>query len=83
MGKITAMSLIKIESKKSAESLAELKKVKQIKNIIFLTGEFDGILEIEVDTMEELYQAFFDNIDKIEGIKETNTHVVMKKFILQ
>jgi DNA-binding Lrp family transcriptional regulator len=80
MGKIKALSLIRIQSKYSEKVIESLRKIEEIDSITLLTGEFDGILEIKIEEMEELYKIF-EKIDKIEGINETNTHVVMKEFI--
>ena len=56
----------------------ELKKIPQIKKVMSLTGDFDVLAEIEVETSEELYEIFSEKIDMIEGIIASNTHVVMK-----
>ncbi|TFG16192.1 MAG: Lrp/AsnC family transcriptional regulator [Promethearchaeota archaeon] len=56
----------------------ELKEIPQIKKVMSLTGDFDVLAEIEVETSEELYEIFSEKIDMIEGIIASNTHVVMK-----
>ncbi len=40
----------------------------------------DVLAEIVVDSTEELYEVFSTKIDLIEGIKETNTHLVMNSW---
>ncbi|MHA1821792.1 MAG: Lrp/AsnC ligand binding domain-containing protein [Promethearchaeota archaeon] len=80
MPKIIALSLIKIEPKKLKNVVEQLKNIKLIKRITLLTGEFDGILEIHIDDMDELFEFFASKIDTIDGIKTTNTHIVMKRF---
>ncbi len=46
-----------------------------------LTGDYDVLAEIVVETPEELYKIFADKIDMIQGIEASNTHMVMKEFI--
>ena len=46
-----------------------------------VTGEFDGVVEVEVDSMDELYETF-NKIDGIEGIKNYTSHIVVKRFDL-
>jgi DNA-binding Lrp family transcriptional regulator len=46
-----------------------------------LTGDYDILAEIEVESSEELFELFAKKIDVIEGIVNTNTHVVMKEFM--
>jgi DNA-binding Lrp family transcriptional regulator len=77
---IRALSLFKIEQKKFQLVIDDLRKIPQISKITLLTGDFDGILEIKINDMEELFNLFVAKIDNIDGIKETNTHVIMKEF---
>ena len=58
--------------------IEEIKTIPQIKKVMSLTGEYDLLAEIEVDSSEELYEIFSEKIDMIEGIIASNTHVVMK-----
>jgi DNA-binding Lrp family transcriptional regulator len=60
--------------------IEELKKIEQIKKIMSLTGDYDLLAEIEVETSEELFEIFANQIDLIEGITQSNTHVVMKSW---
>ena len=58
--------------------IEEIKTIPQIKKVMSLTGDYDLLAEIEVDTTEELYEIFSEKIDVIDGIVASNTHVVMK-----
>ncbi len=60
--------------------IEELKEIEQIKKIMSLTGDYDLLAEIEVETSEELFDIFANQIDLIEGIVQSNTHVVMKSW---
>lgn len=60
--------------------IEELKKIRQIKKIMSLTGDYDLLAEIEVETSEELFDVFANQIDLIEGIVQSNTHVIMKSW---
>jgi len=60
--------------------IEELKKIDQIKKIMSLTGDYDLLAEIEVETSEELFDIFANQIDLIEGIVQSNTHVIMKSW---
>ena len=63
-----------------ANVIEALKNVPEITKVFSLTGEYDILAEIEVDYTEQLYEAFAKYIDPIEGIINTNTHVVMKSY---
>ncbi|MFX0019574.1 MAG: Lrp/AsnC family transcriptional regulator [Promethearchaeota archaeon] len=78
---IKAIILCKLGISVIKPVIEELKKVPQITKIMSLTGDYDVLAEIVVETPEELYQIFADKIDMIQGIEESNTHMVMKEFI--
>ena len=73
-----AIILCKLGIKVIKKVIEELKAIPQIKKVMSLTGDFDVMAEIEVETSEELYEIFSEKIDMIEGIIASNTHVVMK-----
>ncbi|NHJ22346.1 MAG: Lrp/AsnC family transcriptional regulator [Candidatus Lokiarchaeota archaeon] len=58
--------------------IEEIKAIPQIKKVMSLTGDYDLLAEIEVESTEELYEIFSEKIDVIDGIIASNTHVVMK-----
>lgn len=73
-----AIILCKLGTNVIKKVIDELKTIPQIKKVMSLTGDFDILAEIEVETSEELYEIFSEKIDLIEGIIASNTHVVMK-----
>jgi DNA-binding Lrp family transcriptional regulator len=77
---VRAITLCKLEMSVSKKVIEELRKIPQIKKIMSLTGDYDILAEIEVETPEELYEIFANNIDLIEGITVSNTHVIMKSW---
>jgi DNA-binding Lrp family transcriptional regulator len=79
MEKITALMFIHLVHERFEEVREKVQELPQIRRYSVVTGEYDGVIEIEVNTMSELYELY-KKIDKIEGIKSTNTHIVMKRF---
>jgi len=77
---IKAIVFIKLEVNAMTKVIEKLKTIPQIKKLMSLTGAYDAIAEIETDTSDELYEIFSEKIDLIEGIIDTNTHVVMKSW---
>jgi len=78
---IKAIILCKLGISVIKPVIDELKKVPQIIKIMSLTGDYDVLAEIVVETPEELYEIFANKIDMIQGIESSNTHMVMKEFI--
>ena len=77
---IRAIIFCKIEHKAMIQVIESFKKIPEIKKVFSLTGEYDILAEIEVDNMDQLYEAFSKRIDPIEGVINTNTHVIMASF---
>lgn len=69
-----------IEHDAMVKVIEQFKKIPEIKRIMSLTGDYDVLAEIETETTDELYDAFANKIDKIEGIINTNTHIIMKEW---
>ena len=63
-----------------AKVIEQLNEISEIKKVFSLTGDYDVAAEIEVESTDELYDSFANKIDHIDGIVETNTHVIMKSW---
>lgn len=77
---IKALIFCQVYHKAMVKVIEEFEKIPEIKKIFSLTGDYDILAEIEVDSSDELYDAFAKKIDPIEGIVKTNTHVIMKSW---
>ena len=77
---LKAAIFIQVNHNAMAKVIEEFNKIPEIKKVFALTGDYDILAEIEVENTDELYNAFSKKIDTIEGIINTNTHVIMKAF---
>ena len=75
---IKALIFCKVEHMAMVEVLEEFKKIPEIKRVFSLTGDYDVLAEIVVESSEELFDSFAKKIDPIPKIIKTNTHMVMK-----
>jgi DNA-binding Lrp family transcriptional regulator len=73
-----AIILCKLGINAIRKVIEELKEIPEIRKVMSLTGDYDVLAEIEVETSEELYDIFSEKIDLIDGIIASNTHVIMK-----
>ncbi len=80
---ITAFCYIQVKPTTGHDSLEDfldiIRKFPQIKRYSVVTGESDGILEIEVEKISQIYDLFVE-LEKIESILATKTHIVVKEF---
>ena len=63
-----AVILIKLGISVINKVIEELKVIPHITKVMSLTGDYDVLAEIEVETSEELYEIFSERIDMIDGI---------------
>ena len=78
---VKAIIFCQVEHKAMTKVIEQFEKIPEIKKVFSLTGDYDLLAEIEVESTDELYESFANKIDLIDGINITNTHVVMKEFI--
>ena len=73
-----AIILCKLGISVISKVIDELKEIPKITKVMSLTGDFDVLAEIEVESSEELFDIFANKIDLIDGILSSNTHLIMK-----
>ena len=73
-----AIMLCKLGISVISKVIDELKEIPHITKVMSLTGDYDVLAEIEVESSEELYEIFANKIDLIDGIISSNTHLIMK-----
>jgi len=76
--KVRAYVLMTVEIGKTDSVLEELRHIDEAVRIAVTTGEYDIVILVEVDTLEDLYDITVRRMHKIPGIAETTTAVVEK-----
>jgi DNA-binding Lrp family transcriptional regulator len=79
MVKIIAFSFLKISKGHLNNVVESIKDIPQLKKLYVLTGDYDALLEFEVEDPQELFDIWVSKLDQTEGITETNTHIAMKQ----
>ncbi len=77
---IKALIFCQVKHKALNKVIEEFNKIPEIKKVFSLTGDYDVLAEIVVESSDELYDSFAKKIDLIDGINLTNTHVVMRSW---
>jgi len=75
---VTAYILARIKPNHDREVLEKVRKLPQVKDAITVYGEYDLIMKIEVESLDELDAFIFDVIRAIDGIKSTTTLLTTK-----
>ena len=75
---VQILSFMKVELGKALQVVEELRKIPQVKEMSYITGDYDLVMRIEGESSEELHQLFIKQIDKIEAVSEINSHLLVK-----
>jgi len=70
---VTSYTLARVDPAKDAMVYHEVKKLESVKEVITTYGEYDLIIKVEVDSLEELDNFVFHKLRIIEGIASTTT----------
>ena len=65
----------------SDNALKEMRKLERVEKISVVAGEYDVVVRVRVETLEELLEVTND-IQMIEGVTKTTTQVIEKEIAL-
>ena len=78
---INAYILLSMRTGNSDNALKEMRKLERVEKISVVAGEYDVVVRVRVETLEELLEVTND-IQMIEGVTKTTTQVIEKEIAL-
>jgi DNA-binding Lrp family transcriptional regulator len=78
---IIAYIMISLQPGNTEKAIKEIRKIENIAKISIIAGDYDIIVRVEVDDLEELLTAT-DKIQMISAVRKTTTQVVEKEITL-
>ena len=78
---VSAYIFFIVDLGKTQEVVNALREIPNIVNVAVVTGEYDIVVRIIVENLEELFHVTTDKIHMIEGISETQTSVIEKEVL--
>ena len=75
---VAAYILVNVAVGRIQSVIDKLKEIEGVRVVSFTAGQYDVIVRVEVETLEDLFYLT-ERIHEIEGIERTNTHVVEKE----
>jgi DNA-binding Lrp family transcriptional regulator len=63
------------------KALEKMSKYKQIEKISVIAGQYDIIIRVSIENLEELLKLT-NNIQMINGVEKTTTQIIEKEIIL-
>ena len=70
---ITSYTLARILPAKDEETYRIVKTFPEVKEIILTYGEYDLIIKVEINSLEELDQFIFNKLRTTDGVEATTT----------
>ncbi len=75
-----AFVLVKVEKNAGPMVIRRLKEIKEIREIFMITGPFDLLVVIETSSYERIGEIIVEEVQKIKGIKNTQTLMAFKTY---
>lgn len=77
---ITAIVLIKTDVARIPEVAETLAALDGVSEVYSITGEYDLVAMVRVHRHEELAEVIPGRLNKVEGIKNTETHIAFRTY---
>jgi len=78
---INAYILTMMQPGKSEKAIKEMRKIDHIAKISIVAGEYDIVVRVQVESLENLLTVT-DKIHMIDGVTKTTTQVIEKEITL-
>jgi len=72
----TGYILFSLKPGMKKDFITKVKKIKAAKEASITIGIWDAIVKIETESMEELENIYFNEIDRIDSITNSRLHIV-------
>jgi len=70
---ITSYTLVRVLPAKDKETYAKVKSFEEVKDVILTYGEYDLILKIESNSLDDLDNFIFNKLRTTDGVASTTT----------
>ena len=78
---INAYILIAMRPGNSDKPIKDMRKLKNVEKISVVAGEYDIVIRVQVENLEELLEVT-NEIQMVDGVKKTTTQVIEKEIAL-
>lgn len=75
---VTAYVMLNIKAGEITPVIDEIAKIEVVKRAYPITGDYDALLEIEVEKPKMVEELVINKIQKIASVEKTKTHIAFK-----
>ncbi len=76
---VSAYTLMRVEHSKLEKLAANMKKMRFVKEVTPVYGEYDIIVKTETNSIEELNLFIYNELRKIRGLTATTTMITLRQ----
>jgi len=77
---ISAYIFLKVKPNKDREVIGKIRKLSKVKEVTSVYGEYDLIVKVEAESLEDLDSIVFDSIRAIQEVDATTTCIATGKW---
>jgi len=77
---ITAIVMVKAEVDRIPEVAQAIADLPEVSEVYSVTGEVDLVAMVRVRRHEQLADAIADRLNKVDGVRETQTHIAFRAY---
>jgi DNA-binding Lrp family transcriptional regulator len=77
---VTAIILVRAEIQRIPEVAEIIAQIPEVSEVYSVTGEFDLVAMVRVRTHEELADVIPGRLNKVPGVKHTETHIAFRTY---
>jgi DNA-binding Lrp family transcriptional regulator len=75
---VRAYVLLRVEAGRLNSVIDTIAQLPEVQEAYPITGDYDAIVSIEVENVADIRESVATKIHKINGVKETSTHIAFK-----
>ena len=72
----TGYILFNLKPGEKKDFIQSVKKINSVKEVRLVLGNWDAIVKVEAENIEELEKIYLNEIDKITSITQSRLHIV-------
>jgi DNA-binding Lrp family transcriptional regulator len=76
---VSAYTLIRTDHSKRDELVSKINKLRFVKEVASVYGEYDIVVRTETNSIEELTLFIYDELRRISGLATTTTMITLRK----
>lgn len=77
---VKLMTFLKVQIGQSLNVVSKLRQIPEVRQISYITGEYDIMFILEAEKTKDLYRKFVKEIDQIPEIIESSSHLIIKEW---